>query len=140
MRETVRLLKRNKESIVGLAIVLVFVFTAVVVGFSSLFNFQVVPYSPIQQDVGPLSAPPSLRNLFGTDNLGRDVFSRIVFATPNDVAVGYVVVASAFLIGALLGGFAGIKGGILDEILMRFTDVFFALPVLVLDGYCHHPR
>jgi peptide/nickel transport system permease protein len=125
-------LKRNKESIVGLAIVLVFVITALVVGLSNLLNFQVVPYSPTEQNVGPFLSPPSFKNLFGTDNLGRDLFSRIVFATPNDVAVGYVVVGSAFLIGALLGGYAGIKGGILDEILMRFTDVFFALPVLVL--------
>ena len=113
-------------------IVLAFALTSLVVEAGILLNIQVVPYSPIQQDVGPLLASPSFAHPFGTDNLGRDLFSRIIYAMPNDVAVGYVVVASALVVGSVLGSFAGIRGGIADEILMRFTDVFFALPVLVL--------
>ncbi|MDA4121604.1 MAG: ABC transporter permease [Thaumarchaeota archaeon] len=126
-----RALTRNKESIFGLAIVVSFLLIAAVVELSTLLNVTILPYSPTAE-VAPGALPPSLKYLFGTDNLGRDLFSRIVSATPYDIAIGYIVVGSAFVIGALLGGYAGIRGGILDEILMRFTDVFFALPVLVL--------
>jgi peptide/nickel transport system permease protein len=122
----------NRESVFGGVIVLIFLGTALTVVLGNLLNIQVVPYSPIKQSVGPFLAPPSLQHVFGTDNLGRDLFSRIVYATPNDVAVGYVVVGSALIIGAVLGGFAGVRGGLMDELLMRLTDVFFALPVLVL--------
>ena len=132
LRAAARLIGSNKESMFGAGIVLIFAGTAIVVFLGNLLNIQVVPYSPIQQNVGPFLAPPSLQHIFGTDNLGRDLFSRIVFATPNDVAVGYVVVGSALVIGAILGGFAGVRGGLVDELLMRLTDVFFALPVLVL--------
>ncbi len=134
LTETLKLMTRNKESTVGLAIVLVFVFTAIVVQVSSLLNVQITPYppNPAPNQVGPTFLSPSLAHLFGTDNLGRDLFSRVVSATPYDSMVGFVVVGSAVLVGALLGGYAGLRGGLLDEVLMRFTDVFFALPVLLI--------
>lgn len=132
LRQLASFLRSNHEAALGAVIVLAFALTSLVVEAGILLNVQVVPYSPIQQDVGPLLASPSFAHPFGTDNLGRDLFSRIIYAMPNDVAVGYVVVASALAVGSILGSFAGIRGGIADEILMRFTDVFFALPVLVL--------
>ncbi len=116
---------------VGFVIVSVFLIITVIVEISNLLHIQVTPYPPLQQDVGPVMAPPSPQYLLGTDIFGRDLFSRIIVATPNDVAVGYVVVGSAFIIGALVGGYAGIRGGAFDDTLMRATDVFFALPVLL---------
>ena len=129
-----KLLTRNTESIIGLAIVAVFLATALVVEIADLLNLQITPYPPNPPPnlVSPVFLPPSLTHPFGTDNLGRDLFSRIVSATPYDFTVGFVVVGSAILIGAILGGYAGLRGGILDELLMRFTDIFFALPVLLI--------
>lgn len=131
LKNLLRLLTRNKESTLGLAIVLVFLLTAIVVEVSNIFHFQILPHSPIDGYAAGAD-PPSLSFPFGTDNIGRDLFSRIVSATPYDVAIGYAVVAFALVIGALLGGYAGIRGGLLDEVLMRVTDIFFALPALVL--------
>jgi peptide/nickel transport system permease protein len=79
-----------------------------------------------------LFAPPSLAHPFGTDDLGRDVLSRIIAATPNDFGVSIAVMASALIIGAVVGGYAAFYGGLFDEGLMRVTDIFFALPALVL--------
>lgn len=130
-RELFHLFRQNKEAAVGFVIVSVLLIIAVIVQISNFLHIQVTPYPPLQQAVGPILAPPSSQYLLGTDIFGRDLFSRIVVATPNDVAVGYVVVGSAFLIGSLIGGYAGIRGGAFDDVLMRATDVFFALPVLL---------
>jgi peptide/nickel transport system permease protein len=124
----------NKQSLVGLGIILVFLIAALVMEVSALLNVQVTPYpaNPLPNQVSAILLPPSLAHPFGTDNLGRDVFSRVLVATPYDFMIGFAVVGSAVLIGSMLGGFAGLRGGLLDEILMRLTDVFFALPVLLI--------
>jgi len=124
----------NKESLVGLLIVLAFVVTAIVMEAATLLNLQITPYpaNPSPNQVSQPFLTPSLSHLFGTDNLGRDLFSRILTATPYDFMIGFLVVGVAVLVGALLGGYAGLRGGILDEILMRFTDIFFALPVILI--------
>ena len=134
MRTAVRLMTSNKQSLVGLGIILVFLIAALVMEVSALLNVQVTPYpaNPLPNQVSAILLPPSLAHPFGTDNLGRDVFSRVLVATPYDFMIGFAVVGSAVLIGSMLGGFAGLRGGLLDEILMRLTDVFFALPVLLI--------
>ena len=68
----------------------------------------------------------------GTDIQGRDLLSRLIVATPNDVAVSLAVVGVALAVGIIIGSVAAFRGGLLDEALMRFTDVIFALPALVL--------
>jgi peptide/nickel transport system permease protein len=118
--------------LIGATIVGIFAVTAVVVFIAGLLHVQVTPYNPLKQDVGPPLAPPSLKYLMGTDQLGRDVFSRIVTATPNDFSVSLVVIAFSLIVGALIGTYAAFNGGLLDEALMRLTDVFFAIPALVL--------
>jgi ABC-type dipeptide/oligopeptide/nickel transport system permease subunit len=122
---------RNIESAIGLSIVLVFVLTAIVMEASALLNVQITPY-PENSQASAILLPPSFAHLFGTDNLGRDVFSRVLVATPYDFSIGFAVVGTAVIIGGVLGGLAGLRGGLLDEVLMRFTDVFFALPVLLI--------
>jgi len=124
-----RLFFASNEAKLGLAIIIVFLATSIVIAIAGK---SVLPYNPIEQNVGPILASPSPAHLFGTDNLGRDVYSRIVFATPNDLLVSFIVIASSFAVGLVLGGIAGFWGGILDEILMRSTDVIFAIPALVL--------
>lgn len=126
------MLARNKEALIGTVIVVGFILTALLVSMSNLFGIQITPYDPITENVGPTLAPPSFAHLFGTDVVGRDVFSRIIVATPNDVAVGLVVVGVALAAGAMIGSVAAFRGGLLDEALMRFTDVIFALPTLVI--------
>lgn len=124
-----RLFLRGNQAKLGLAIVIIFLTTAFAVAITGT---SFLPYNPIKQDVGPVLAAPSSQHLFGTDNLGRDVFSRIVFATPNDLMVSFIVIASSFVVGIFLGCVAGFWGGVIDEILMRSTDVIFAIPALIL--------
>jgi len=125
---------RSKEAIIGLAIILTFLLTAIVMEIGALLNIQLTPYpaNPLPNQTSAILLPPSLVHPFGTDNLGRDVFSRILAATPYDFMIGFIVVGTAVVIGGLLGGMAGLRGGLLDEFLMRFTDIFFALPVLLI--------
>jgi len=126
------LIKEKKKATVGAVIVGAFFITAIIVAVADFLEIQATPYGPLQQNTGPALSPPSFSHIFGTDLVGRDVFSRIIAATPNDVAVGISVVVVAFLLGTLIGSMAAFKGGLFDEFLMRFTDVIFALPVLVI--------
>jgi len=132
VRGVLRLFLRNKEAMIGGLIVLGLLLVGVIVTISNLTGLQITPYDPIQQNVGPSLAPPSFAHLMGTDLHGRDLFSRIVVATPNDLAVSLAVVGVALAVGVIIGSVAAFRGGLLDEALMRFTDVIFALPALVL--------
>lgn len=125
------LLRKNPEVIVGAIIVVAFLVTAIVVEVAKLLGATITPFDPLQT-AGPPLSPPSMSHIFGTDLMGRDLFSRVLVATPNDLAVGVFVVTVAFLVGILIGSIAAFKGGMLDELLMRFTDVIFALPALVI--------
>jgi peptide/nickel transport system permease protein len=125
-------IRSNKGALIGATIVAIFAITSIVVYLTSLAHIQITPYNPLQQDVGPSLAPPSLKYLFGTDQLGRDVFSRIVAATPNDFSVSIAVIAFSLFLGAVIGTYAAFNGGLWDEALMRTTDIFFAIPALVL--------
>jgi peptide/nickel transport system permease protein len=125
-------IRSNKGALIGATIVGIFIVTAIAVFVASLLHVQITPYNPLKQDVGPPLAAPSLAHIMGTDQLGRDVFSRMVTATPNDFSVSLVVIAFSLIIGAVIGTYAAFNGGLLDEALMRLTDVFFAIPALVL--------
>jgi len=132
LKSALTLLRRNKELPVGATVVVILIGTAIAVEIANLLGRQITPYNPLAQDVGPVLAPPSWTHLFGTDLVGSDVFSRVVAATPNDMAVGLAVVGVAFLLGTIIGTAAAFKGGIFDEVLMRFTDVVFALPIIII--------
>jgi len=126
------LFRRSKEALIGGTVSLGILLMAAVVTVTDLLGVRITPYDPIQQNVGPALSPPSFQHLMGTDNLGRDLLSRIIIATPNDMAVSLAVVGVALAVGAIIGSVAAFQGGLLDEALMRFTDVIFALPALVL--------
>jgi len=91
-----------------------------------------LPYNPFQPSIQNTLLPPSLSHLMGTDDLGRDIFSRVLYAAPTDAFVSVCVVAGGVAIGALLGLSAGFFGGATDETNMRLTDLFLAFPALIL--------
>lgn len=126
------MMRTSKGLMVGFIIVAFFLITSVAVFATGLFGARITPYNPTKQFVGPALSGPSLSHLFGTDTLGRDLFSGIISAMPTDIGVSIAVVSVAFIVGGLIGAFAAFKGGIFDEVLMRTTDLFFALPALVL--------
>ena len=129
LQQIVELLTFNNETKLGFLVVSCIILVSIIVAIGKT---SVVPYNPIEQNTGPPLAGPSIQHLFGTDITGRDVFSRVLYATPNDVMVSFVVVGVSFIFGALMGVVAGYRGGLLDEVLMRSTDVIFAIPALVL--------
>jgi peptide/nickel transport system permease protein len=124
-----KLVTFNRETKVGFAIVAVFMLTAFLEG---ILGNLMLPYDPLKTFVGVPFSPPSLSHPFGTEGLGRDMLSRVIAGTTNDAIVSIVVIAFAFAVGGLLGSMAGYKGGLIDEVLMRVTDVFFVIPGLIL--------
>jgi len=90
------------------------------------------PHSPLDLDVMSRLEPPSLRHPFGTDEAGRDHFSRVMYGARITIPIAFVVIALATLVGASVGAVAGYAGGKVDEILMRVVDVVLAFPPIVL--------
>ncbi|WP_439573858.1 ABC transporter permease [Phreatobacter sp.] len=91
-----------------------------------------VPYGPTVSNVPLALQPPSAAHWFGTDQLGRDVFSRVIVATRLDLAIAASAVTLSFVAGAMIGAFCGYAGGSLDRWVGRFVDVLMAFPLFVL--------
>jgi len=124
-RAILRELLRSPLVIFGLAVVLAVVFMAI-------FAPQIAPYSPSQINFSAVTAPPSSSHLMGTDDVGRDILSRIIFGSRIDLLIGFLTICGAILIGLPLGAIAAYRGGWIDEIIMRVTDMFLAFPPLIL--------
>jgi len=92
----------------------------------------IVPFDPVVSDVSQALQPPSAQHWAGTDQLGRDAFSRLVVATRLDLAIAASAVGISFFIGALVGSLCGYSGGRLDRAVGRFVDVLMAFPLFVL--------
>jgi ABC-type dipeptide/oligopeptide/nickel transport system permease component len=118
-------LLRAPQKSIGLGIILLYV----VLAFSAPLW---VTADPLAQDVAHRLSPPSVTHPFGTDVLGRDIFSRVVYGGRISIPAALAVVAAGAVIGTAIGSAAGFLGGVLDEILMRITDMVLAFPVLVL--------
>lgn len=125
MRRFTRRLKKNSLLAVGLVTTLAFI-------LMPIFAPLIAPYKPDAMNYDAILSPPSQAHLFGTDDLGRDIFSRVVYGSRIDLGVVVVVISVALGIGLLLGLTAGYFGGWLDNLIMRVNDVFMSIPYLVL--------
>jgi len=99
------------------------------VGFCAPF---LAPYDPVSQDLYSRLQPPSLGHILGTDDFGRDIFSRIIYGSLISIRIGVVTVLGAAIIGTLLGLWSGYKGGWSDVLIMRFVDIMLAFPSILL--------
>lgn len=124
-REVWRRLKHNKAAITGLVVLLILIFVAVFADF-------IAPYGPDDQDLQATFQKPNRTHIMGTDNLGRDIFSRIIYGAQVSLQVGLLAVGIALIIGSILGSIAGFYGGVVDNIIMRFIDILLAIPPILL--------
>jgi peptide/nickel transport system permease protein len=99
---------------------------------AAAFAPLIAPADPLAQELGARLQPPSAAHWLGTDQLGRDVLSRLLYGARISLVIGLVVVVAAGLLGTFVGIVAGYAGGLVDEALMRFTEVFLAFPPLIL--------
>jgi peptide/nickel transport system permease protein len=117
----------NRLNLLGLCIVVLFLFL-------SAFGAIIAPYDPTAKGdiINEKLIGPSADHILGTDEQGRDVFSRVLAGARYSLAVAVVVLSVSVLVGVVVGAVAGFFGGLIDEILMRITDLFLAFPALVL--------
>ena len=127
MQEVWRRFKKNKGAVVGLCIFLVICVLAISAGFVYDYDTQVVG-----GDVTQRLQSPSWEHPFGTDEMGRDILIRVIYGARYSLSVGVVAVAIALVIGVSLGALAGYVGGITENIIMRITDIFIAVPNILL--------
>ena len=120
-----KLLYKRPSSAIGITIVLVFLTIA-------LIGPVIAPYGENEQIVVDARQPPSAKHIFGTDRLGRDVFSRVVLGARDILALAGLGTVLAVVIGTILGMFSGYRGGYIDEGFMRFFDALLAIPALLL--------
>jgi len=119
-----RILLRPQPIMVGLALIVLLIL--------AVFGPMLAPYNPVNPDPVNEFLPPSGAHLMGTDDLGRDVFSRVIVGTRYSLMAVVIVLSIGLAAGTLIGATAGYTGGLLDEILMRGADIFLAFPGIVL--------
>lgn len=117
-------LRRNKLAIFGLAIVILLILIAI-------FASVIAPYDPNIRIKADSSLGPSRAHLFGTDLLGRDIFSRVIYGSRISLEVGIIAVGISVIIGLILGALSGYFGNIPDTVIMRIADIFFAFPYIL---------
>lgn len=138
----VHLFRRSLLSMIGLVLIL---FLIIVALFAPFIASEHPSYVEVQTEQGTTRVEerweihfdrklqsPNLQHLFGTDDYGRDIFSMVVYGSQTSLRISLMVVIIATLAGIILGGLAGYFGGVIDEVLMRITDVFLAIPYLIL--------
>ncbi|MCG2791632.1 MAG: ABC transporter permease [Actinomycetia bacterium] len=119
-----RRLKKNKLAMIGLGIIIFLIIIAI-------FAPLVSPYNPIGRIKEESSLSPSTAHLFGTDLLGRDIFSRVIYGSRISLEVGVIAVGISVTIGLFFGAIAGYFGNVPDVLIMRMADIFFAFPYIL---------
>ncbi len=118
--------RRHVLAVIGMVVVVLFLLLAI-------FANVVAPYDPIKdQDLKNKNATPSAQHILGTDEIGRDVFSRLLYAARISLIVAFSVTIASEIIGALLGGISGYFGGWVDNVIQRFVDFLLTIPLLPL--------
>lgn len=125
LSSTIYFLKRNQLALIGLIIVLFILLITTLAPW-------LAPYEPLKQTIADRLQPPSTQYLFGTDQLGRDILSRVMYGGRISLPAALAVVMIAGVIGTLVGAVAGFVGGVVEEIFMRLTDIFMAFPTIIL--------
>jgi len=125
LKELAELIFSSPTAVIGLVIVLAWVLVAI-------FAPLITTYSPLEQDYKNINKDPSAEHFLGTDNLGRDVWSRVAFGARTILSLGPISVFVAFLVGLALGLPAGYYGGWVDEVVMRVLDALMAFPTILL--------
>lgn len=120
----IRAFLRNRIAIIGLVIVIIMV-------LSAIFAPVIAPHDPNETHVRDRISPPSLEYPMGTDDFGRDIFSRILYGARISLVIAFIAQVVAISIGITLGMISGWYGGLVDDVIMRITDGFFAIPGLM---------
>ncbi len=124
-RRFVRVFFQRRIVIFGLLVL-------ILLGLVAIFAEQLAPYNPYEQNLTNILKQPSREHLLGTDPIGRDTLSRLIYGTRTALTVGFTSVSMATVIGVTLGLLAGYFGGITNTIIMRFTDILMPFPMIVL--------
>jgi len=142
LRFMAHLFRRSLLSMIGLILIIILIFIALFAPFiasqhPSYVSVETEQDTKVTEERWAINfsqslLPPSPKHLFGTDDYGRDLFSMVIYGSRTSFRICVIVVSISTLIGIILGGIAGYFGGIIDEILMRITDVFLAIPYLIL--------
>jgi peptide/nickel transport system permease protein len=98
----------------------------------ALFYDSLIPFSPVAQNLDVRFQAPSSQHFFGTDNLGRDVFSRTLVGSRISIMAGLITIGVACVIGTIYGGLAGYVGGVIDDVLMRISELVLSFPGIIL--------
>ena len=125
MNEIINAFKKNKLALLS------FVFIMLVI-IAAVFAPYISPYNPDKIDVNAVLQPPNPAHLLGTDQLGRDILSRLIFGARISIEVGFIAVSLSLFIGIFIGAYAGYYGGVTDSILMRFVDIMLTFPSFFL--------
>jgi peptide/nickel transport system permease protein len=125
LQKLTRLARRRPAFALGVTLVLIYALIAIA-------GPALTPYGPTETNPRATYEPPSSAHPFGTDKFGRDVLTRVIHATRLDLAIAASVALGALVVGSLIGGLAGYRGGWLDDTVMRVVDVMFAFPAFIL--------
>jgi len=124
-RRMVRAIRRNKTTLVGIALTLLIFLVALLAPW-------LAPFDPIQQNISNGDLPPGPVNILGTDSYGRDVLSRIILGTRVSLGIALSAVGIAIVVGSTLGVVAGYKGGAIDAVTIRVIDMLMTFPTIIL--------
>lgn len=124
-RKNIRKFVNNRLAMIGMIFVVIIV-------LASIFAPLLTPYDPAEISLGEMSLSPCLKHPLGTDKLGRDVFSRVLYGGRISIFVGVVGALSGSLIGMVLGSIAGYFGGKIDTVLIRISEIFQTFPEMIL--------